>query len=328
VTASTPEELRTSVTKSPAFSTDGLLVLMVVIWGVNYSVIKRCFDEMPPQPFNALRIMIASTVFLCAIRFARARAKSSGGGRSTALYTPHAVTRADRVTMIGLGLVGHCVYQFCFVGGVDATSVSNAALIIGATPVVVATASALLGRERITPAHWIGAAVSILGIYIVVGHGASFGGATLKGDLLIMLSVACWSVYTLGAGRLMTRHSPLYVTGMTMAIGAVPYVLLALPAMARMSWHGISGWTWIALVLSALLALNAAYLIWYIGVQRIGAARTSIYSNVVPVVAIAVAAVWLGEPLTPLKVGGALAVLSGVLLTRLARAPATVPIEE
>ena len=43
-------------------------------------------------------------------------------------------------------------------------------------------------------------------------------------------------------------------------------------------------------VLSSLLALNVAYLIWYTGVQRIGAARTSMYSNVVPIVAMSVAA--------------------------------------
>jgi drug/metabolite transporter (DMT)-like permease len=126
-------------------------------------------------------------------------------------------------------------------------------------------------------------------------------------------------VYTLGAGPLMLRHSPLYVTGMTMAVGAVPYVLLAVPEMLRLSWGDIDPWVWVALLFSALLALNAAYLIWYIAVQKIGAARTSIYSNVVPVVAIAVAAMWLDEPLTPLKIGGAVAVLSGVLLTRLGR---------
>jgi len=38
---------------------DALLVLMVVIWGANYSVIKRAFAEIPPQPFNAVRIFIA-----------------------------------------------------------------------------------------------------------------------------------------------------------------------------------------------------------------------------------------------------------------------------
>lgn len=293
---------------------DALLVVMVLIWGVNYSVIKRAFAEIPPQPFNALRIVIASAVFLAAIRWARRRARD--GRSSSVFYTSHPLTTRDRIDLVWLGLVGHCLYQFCFVGGVDATSVSNAALIIGATPVAVAVLSSALGREHIGRIHWAGAAISVLGIYFVVGRGASFGGATLKGDLLIMVSVVCWSAYTLGAGRLIARHSPLYVTGMTMAIGGVPYVLLATPGLLRLDWTAPPAWTWVALVLSALFALGAAYLIWYTAVQKIGAARTSIYSNVVPIVAMAVAALWLGEPLTRTKVIGATAVLGGVLLTR------------
>ena len=113
-----------------------------------------------------------------------------------------------------------------------------------------------------------------------------------------MVSVGCWAAYTLGASRLIARHSPLYVTGMTMAIGTVPYVLICAAANRAVNWAAVSGATWVALVLSALLALNLAYLIWYIGVQRIGAARTSVYSNVVPIVAMAVAAIWLGEPIS------------------------------
>ena len=142
------------------------------------------------------------------------------------------------------------------------------------------------------------------------------GGATLRGDVLMMVSVGCWAAYTLGASRLIARHTPLYVTGMTMLIGTVPYVFISLRQIVPVNWGAVSGATWVSLVLSALLALNLAYLIWYIGVQRIGAARTSVYSNVVPIVAMAVAAIWLGEPISTVKIAGAAAVLSGVALTR------------
>ncbi len=303
---------------------DALLVLMVVIWGVNYSIIKQAFDEIPPQPFNAMRLVLASAVFLVAIRVTRGRP----GPMSSVFFTPHPLTRADEWGLFWLGLVGHLGYQYCFVGGVAATSVSNAALIIGATPVVVAVASAVLGRERITPLHWLGAAISVVGIYFVVGHGASYGGGTLGGDLLIMLSVACWATYTIGASRLIARHSPLFVTGMTMAIGGVPYVALTFPQFLGLDWGRVSVYTWASLVLSALLALNVAYLIWYTGVQKIGAARTSMYSNLVPVVAMSFAALLLGEPVTRDKLIGAGAVLTGVLLTRLGRKSAIVPPEE
>jgi len=304
--------------RRPSWGIDALLVLMVVIWGVNYSVIKRCFAEIPPQPFNALRLVVGAGTFYLAIQAAR-QARESGGRLSSVFYTTAPLTTRDRIDLLWLGLVGHLAYQSCFAGGVGATSVSNAALIIGSTPVAIATTSALLGHERIAPLHWVGAAVALLGIYFVVGHGASFGGANWKGDALVMVSVVCWVVYTLGATRLIARHSPLYVTGMTMIIGAIPYALLALPQILRIQWTVVSTWTWVALVLSAWLALCLSYLIWYTGVQRLGPARTSIYSNAIPIVALVTAAVWLHEPITPTKAIGAAAVLTGLFLTRLGR---------
>ena len=308
---------------------DALLILMVLIWGVNYVVIKQAFSEIPPQPFNAMRLVIASAVFLVAIRIARNRARRSGAVPST-FFTPHVLTPRDWRDLLWLGIVGHLAYQLCFVGGVALTSVSNAALIIGCTPVIVAVVSALLGREKIALTHWLGAAVSLTGLYFVIGRGADFGGSNVQGDILIIISVGCWTAYTLGAGRLITRHSPLFVTGMTMAIGGVPYVAATLPAFVQTDLSQVGIWTWCSLVLSALLALNVAYLIWYIGVQKIGAAGTSMYSNFVPVVAMSSAALFLGEPISRVKVLGAAAVVTGVILTRLGRSPAAaaVPVEE
>jgi drug/metabolite transporter (DMT)-like permease len=311
---------------------DAALVGMVLIWGVNYSVIKRAFSELPPQQFNSIRLMIASAVFLAAIAYARRHAREAAvsGGRtlSSVFFTASDVTARDWFDLVWLGLVGHFAYQYCFVGGVNQTSVSNAALIIGATPVGVAVMSAVFGRERISALHWLGVITSITGLYFVVGHGAEFGGKTFQGDLLVLTSVSCWTAYTLGATRLIARHSPLFVTGMTMALGMVPYVTFTIPALMATDWSRVSAWTWIAVVLSALLALNVAYLTWYTGVQKIGPARTSMYSNLVPIVAMTVAALWLGEPLGAAKLIGATAVLGGVVLTRLGRKPAVIPIEE
>ena len=307
---------------------DALLVAMVLVWGANFSVLKVAFDDIPPQSFNSLRIFLASIVFIVAIAWARRSVEFRKKRISTVFYTPDPLTRRDRWDLVWLGVVGHCFYQLGFAGGVDLTSVANAALLMGATPVAVALLSLALGRERLAATHWVGVALSCLGVYFVVGRGASFGGATLRGDLLVLGSVLCWSTYTLGATRLMQRHSPLYVTGVTMAIGGLPYIALALPQMRHTDWGAVSPWTWGALVWSALFALNLAYLAWYIAVQRLGPTRTAVYSNVVPIAALGVAALWLREPITSAKALGAAAILSGVFLTRLGRKPSAVPIEE
>jgi drug/metabolite transporter (DMT)-like permease len=308
--------------------TDALLAVMVVIWGANFTVLKLAFEELPPQSFNSIRILVAAATFFIAIRLVRWWAGRTGRPLSAALYTTARLTARDRFDLVWLGLVGHCLYQLAFVGGVDLTSVANAALILGTTPVVVAVMSVLLGRERLSALHWTGVAVSFFGIYLVVGRGASLGGVTLEGDLRVMVSVLFWASYTIGAMRLVARHSPLYVTGVTLAIGAVPYVLIALPELVRTEWAAVSAWTWGALVWSALFAIGLAYLIWYTAVQRIGPTRTSAYANIVPVEALAVSALWLGEAVTPAGALGAGAILGGVFLTRIGRRPAAVPIEE
>jgi drug/metabolite transporter (DMT)-like permease len=68
---------------------------------------------------------------------------------------------------------------------------------------------------------------------------------------------------------------------------------------------------------SSLLALAFAYIVWYTAVQKIGSARTAVYSNLTPLVAMVVAAVWLGEHVTPAQLLGSALILSGVAVTRL-----------
>jgi drug/metabolite transporter (DMT)-like permease len=127
----------------------------------------------------------------------------------------------------------------------------------------------------------------------------------------------CWAAYTVGSRPLLERHSPLVVTGFSMMIGSALYAPLGVPALLGLEWTAVRAWAWLLLVYSAVFALVVAYLIWYTAVQRVGNTRTSIYSNVVPLVAMAVAAIVLGEPMTARKFAGAAGVLAGVVLTRL-----------
>jgi len=279
---------------------DGLLLLMVLIWGSNFSLVKTALVEIPPQSFNALRLVVASTIFLVAI---------------VAKGWP-SLSRKDWLLIAFFGFVGHFIYQLCFMGGLARTTASNSSLILGCSPVAVALASALAGHEKISRNQCVGAGLSVVGIYLVVGSGAHFGSASLTGDFLTLGAVVCWAVYTVGSRSLLAKFSPLIVTGLTMSIGTVLFIPTALPELLGLNISRIPTWVWMAVVFSSVLALNVAYLIWYTSVQRIGNIRTSVYSNVTPLVAIAVAAISLGERVTLSNVGGAAAILAGVVFTR------------
>lgn len=301
---------------------DLLLLLMTFIWGTNFSIVKPAFRELDPQAFNAVRMIIASTVFLAIMKLAPRWTSSD------IFSTPAPITRRDWISIAALGIVGHFFYQYFFIGGLALTTVANSSLLLAATPVLIALLSAALGYDRIAPLHWLGFAMSLGGIYIIVGHGMSIGATSLRGDLMMFGGVACWAIYTLGSRPLMERHSPVGVTGLSMAIGTILYVPVMLPKMVATDWSTVSTRTWMALIYSALFALCVAYTIWYVAVREIGSARTSVYSNVVPIVAMLTAVVFLGERLTPAKLLGAASVLVGVALTRVGKSQPVIPAEE
>ena len=277
---------------------------MVLIWGANFSIVKVALRDFPEVAFNAMRLTVATTVYLGVIMATPARAR---------LWT---LTRKDWIELAFLGSIGTFLYQFCFVSAVKRTSVGNGSLIIGISPIVIALLSAAVGHERIRPARWAGIAVAMVGLYLVVGHGVDVSGQTWRGDALMMAGVLCWSIYSVASQGILQRHSPLMVIALTFSIGATLYVLAATPILIATDWGAISRFSWTMMLTSALLALNLSYWIWYTGLKRLGGSRTSVYSYLTPVIAMIVAAFWLNEPVSTNQVAGAGAIFGGLLITR------------
>ena len=288
---------------------DLYLLLTAIIWGSNYSVIKFVLQEVPSRAFNALRLLIASAVFLLVI-FNTARRDHV-----------RRLTSRDWAVVVLLGIVGQFMYQILFIEGLERTSVMNASIIIACTPAAVSLVSAAIGHERLPLGHWLGTALSFLGVTLIVRGGAASGVSSPAGDMMMVTCVGCWTVYTVAGRPLLATASPLVVTGLSMAIGTAIFLPFAVADLSRTPWADVRLVAWICVVFSSLLALNFSYTAWYLGVRQLGASRTSIYSNVVPVAALVVAMAWLGERLVGMRLLGAVLVAAGVLLTRWRRTP-------
>jgi len=281
---------------------------MILIWGSNFSIVKVALRDFPEVAFNAMRMIIASTVFLTAIQFT-SRPPEGGPSRPK-------LTSRDWRDLVFLGMVGTGFYQWCFVSGVGRTSVGNSSLIIGTSPVLISIMSSLAGHERIKPVRWLGVLLALFGLYLVVGRGVDLTGATWRGDALMIASVVCWSVFSVAAQPILKRHSPLLVIGLAFSIGGGLYVLTVSPWLVRVDWRAVSGFSWMLMLTSALLSLNLSYWIWYTGLQKLGGSRTSVYSYLTPIVAMIVAALWLAEPISTNQIAGAMAIFGGLLITR------------
>ena len=301
---------RTAHSGAARISPDLAILVLVIIWGVNFSVVKALLSQFSPLALNGLRFSLGAAVLApFALR----------GGQLRRF------TRRDWWAVAGLGLVGNALYQYLFITGIDGTLAGNAALILAMTPVFITLFSAMLGQEKVTHAGWLGIGLSTIGIGLVVWGGSvvKFGSETLRGDLTMLAATVAWSVYTVGSSPLVRRHGALPVTAATMWVGAAVLFIVAIPSMAAQDWTRPTLLAWTGLVASGCLAVGLAYVIWYYGVEHLGSSRTAVFSNTVPIVALFVAWLTLGESPGVVQLIGAALIIVGVTITRLRGTAAT-----
>jgi drug/metabolite transporter (DMT)-like permease len=278
------------------------MLLVCLIWGVNFSVMKLAIAEVPPLPFTAVRFTLASLLLWLVLRVAEGPAR----------LAPEVMRR-----LVILGVVGNTFYQLAFILGLAHTTATNSALIVATVPTVVAVIAGAKGLERVTRRMWSGIALGTLGVVLVIAaSGIEFSASTLYGDLLTVLAVFCWAGYTVGLRRLPAGVSPLRVTTITSIAGTPGLVLAGLPGVFRLDWTAIPAGAWAGLAYATLLSLVVAYILWNRSVQTVGGTRTAIYMCVTPLVAAVAAWAMLGEQARPSQAVGAILIIGGVLLTR------------
>ena len=282
------------------------LVLMSLIWGVNYIVIKYATGIVSPLAYNAARILLATLALL-------AVATVWGGARPT---------RSDAIALVLLGVLGNGIYQVLFIEGVARTRAGEAALVVGASPALMALFGAWRGIERLSARSAIGIAISMAGVGLIVlgraasGADADAHGGSVVGDLLVLCGSVSWAVYTVLLTPYLPRVSGWWVSASTMMGGLLVLSVVGARAVLATSWTALPSSAWLAMTYSGLGALVVAYILWYYGVRTLGPTRTALYGNLQPIVALVAAWPTLGEVPTAWQGVGAVAIVSGVVLTR------------
>lgn len=283
--------------------TYALLVLMALIWGVNFSVLKVGTRHFAPLTLNGLRLALAATVL----------------GVLAAVRRRHLPSRGDAVRLVLLGVLGHGLYQVLFIEGVAHATASTAALVMAAGPAFIGIVGRLLGVERPSRAAWAGIGLQLAGMAGVVSGSATQRAAPgqdggLLGPALVLAAALTWACYAVLLKPFAARVDGLQLSAWTLFGGVAVLLPAAAPGVARLDWGAVAPAGWGAVLYSALLAMVTAYLFYYRGVRVVGPVRTSMFSNLQPIVALGVAAATLGERPGPLQLAGAALIAAGLVV--------------
>lgn len=292
---------RSSRRSGAAPAADLGLVLVALIWGLNFAIVKGALAEIEPLAFNALRFLLAGAAVGALLR---------AQGRR---MLPRA---RDWGKIVLLALAGHVLFQFCFIYGLERTLAGNAALLLATCPLWVVLLGSLFGRERFSLAVACGIACTFAGAVLLVAGGTDAVGGSTEGDLLMVGAAVLWALYTIFGRRMVKRHGALETTAWTLWAGTPFVVAAGLPGLARTELGSISAAAWGALLHAGVLAVAVAYAVWYRAVGAIGQSRTAAYQNLVPVFALLAAWAWLGETPGRMQLAGAGVILAGLVVAR------------
>lgn len=279
------------------------LTITAVFWGGTFIAGRMIAGEVPPFSAAFLRFVWAS-VFLFGFLLRRGRLISFPWKHWSALLV--------------LGLTGIFAYNAFFFSGLKRIPASRASLIIACNPAMIALFSAILFKEHLGARRCGGIALSVLGAMIVISRGhplSLWHGGIGVGDLLILGCVASWVAYSLVGKTVMKAVSPEIAVAYSCLAGTA---LLAIPASAEGLWSSL--WTfsltsWIGMFYLGFFGSFLGFRWYYEGIQAIGPARAGVFINLVPLSAVAMAVLFLGEQVEPSLIVGALAVCLGVTLT-------------
>ncbi len=279
------------------------LLLVAFFWGGTWIAGRVAVAEAPPMTVASWRFFFA-VLLLGALLLKRE-------GR------PH-WNPGNWVSFALLGLTGVFRYNLFFLNALKAVEAGRGALVVAFIPALVALADGLFFRVPMTFRRALGVSLAMSGCLLVVTQGNPgrlLGGELGSGEWMLIGTSLAWTAYTLVSRRYAERLSPLALTFGACLCG---WIMLTAAALAEGHLFALSGVSWRGASSIAFLGLfgTAIAFTWYSeGISRIGSTRSAAFINLVPVFAVFLGALVLGERLGAGVLAGGALVIAGVLLT-------------
>jgi drug/metabolite transporter (DMT)-like permease len=260
---------------------------------------------------SGLRIAIAAVVLLPPVVLAARR--RNDGTIAAAVHT----RGTDRWLLVGLGVVGTFGFSALMLLGMRRAPGSVGAVVMATTPAVTAIGAVVFLRDHLGFGRAVAIAMALAGVVLVnVGSDAARGSGSeiLLGSVLVFGAVACEACYSLMGKRLTAQLSPLTVTMAAAIIAVVAFAPLAIWDALSFTWSSPSAGEWLALVWWGAGTMGLGSWLWFQGMARVEAGTASAFMAVMPVSALLLSYVLLGEAFEWIQIAGMAIVLAGLAL--------------
>jgi len=284
-----------------------LLCMLILIWGVNWPILKLALDYVPPLTFAVARLTLGG-LCITAILIARRRFRVP--------------SRHDLPVVLSIGILQLAAFLAFIHLGLMHVAAGRAAILSYTTLIWVTPLAVMFLGERLTPLKTFGLLCGLGGVFVLFNP-AGFDWSSrslLLGNGFLIAGALAWAICILHVRVHPFRLSPLQLTPWQMLVAIVPLAVMASiwEADTKIVW---SATLWCALAYNGALATGFALWAWLSVNRALPAITTAIGSLGVPVVGLIASAVWLGESITATSGTGLLLISAGLTLIMIETAP-------
>ena len=287
-----------------------LMVIAALVWSGAFIAGKFAVPYVPAFTLTFLRFLIASIVLYPVMKLYN-RSHPEDNFRLTKKYIP---------LFLFNGIVGMAGYHVLFFTALKYTTAINSSIIGAMNPIVTTIIAAIFIRQKTPPMQIAGILLSFIGVVLTITGGnlsilASFD--FNRGDMFMAAAVICWASYAVMSRVKGADVPPLALTFYSFVfctIALVPFVIWEHPwALEKIPASAI-----LSIVFMAVFSSVIGYMLQQIAIKKIGASKSSIFVNLVPVFSIILSVTILGEELMPVKIFTSLLIIAGVCICQLA----------
>jgi drug/metabolite transporter (DMT)-like permease len=228
-----------------------------------------------------------------------------------------ALSRSDGGVLLAQAFTGIFAFNVLLLYGLTFTTAAESGIVTSTTPAVAAALAVLLLREPWTSRRAAGIIMAVLGLLALNLEGMTEMGGRgrpLLGNLLVLGAVVGEGLFVVCSRVLAQRLSPLTVAAGISVLGFLMFMPFALWEARRFDLALLNGRDRIAIAYYGVVVTVIAFLLWARGVARVPASTAAVFTGVLPISAVTLSYLVLGEPIRPSHLMGAACVVAGIVL--------------
>ncbi|MDO8458374.1 MAG: DMT family transporter [Burkholderiaceae bacterium] len=258
-----------------------LLVILTLVWGLNWPVMKLGVTGMPPLQFRTMSMLLGLPVLALAL---------------VGLKVPFYLPRKHWPELILLAATNMFIWHVCIILAIQSLSSGRAAILGYTMPIFSAVLGAMFFSSIMSKRNWLGVAAAALGVALLLWHEMTGLSGKPLGVALALTAAATWALGTQLLRRTKIDRPTLAISFWMTALACVVMTVLTI-TFERDAWVMPSPTSWSSIAYNAVLVFGFAHAAWFYLARTLPPVASTLSVMFIPILGVFVGAYWLGEVL-------------------------------